>query len=122
MHERSLMKALLAQVDAIRVQHRAQKVSEVRVEVGPLSGVEPVQLATAFEEMALGTPCATAAFIIDEVGLLARCLDCHTEFEVVGFEFLCPECAGQVQVICGDSLQLISVGLELEHVAKEETT
>jgi hydrogenase nickel incorporation protein HypA/HybF len=105
MHERSLVQSLLKQVDAIRRQHDAKHVSEVRVEVGPLSGVEPLLLAAAFEQL------AGAKLTIDEVALLAECQSCGREFELNDFDFHCPSCRGNVRVTRGDEFLLVSVSL-----------
>jgi hydrogenase nickel incorporation protein HypA/HybF len=111
MHERSLVKSLLRQVDAIRRQHDANHVSEVRVEVGPLSGVEPLLLAAAFEQLAAESAVAGAKLVIDEVALLADCRPCGREFELGNFDFRCPTCRGNVRVTRGDELLLVSVSL-----------
>lgn len=119
MHERSLIHALLRQVDSIRCQHDAVSVTEVRVEVGPLSGVEPLLLATAFEQLAPRNNAAGAKLFIDEVRLLAKCNSCNREFEVEDFVFLCPMCGGGVRVVRGDELQLVSVSLQSREPTQE---
>jgi hydrogenase nickel incorporation protein HypA/HybF len=111
MHERSLVQSLLKQVDAIRRKHDAKHVSEVRVEVGPLSGVEPLLLEAAFEQLASESPVAGAKFVIDEVALLAECQPCGCEFELSSFDFRCPTCRGSVRVTRGDEFLLVSVSL-----------
>lgn len=114
MHERSLVKTLLKQVEEILRQHDAEQVTEVRVEVGPLSGVEPLLLSTAFEQLAPKSTAAGASLVIDEVALLGDCKSCGCEFEVNDFVFRCPTCGGNVRVIRGDELQLVSVTLEAD--------
>jgi len=111
MHEQSLVKNLLKHVDDIRRQHDAEHVTKVCVEVGPLSGVEPLLLAAAFEQLAPGGTAASATLVIDEVALLAQCESCDLEFEVGDFVFRCPTCRGNVKVIRGDDFQLVSVSL-----------
>ena len=112
MHERSLINALLRQVEKLRRDHGAGSVSEVRVEVGPLSGVEPLLLATAFEQLASASNLSDAKLVIDEVPLRAVCKFCDREFEVQGFVFRCPACGQNVRVIRGDEFQLVSVSLQ----------
>lgn len=119
MHERSLVRELLRQVDAIRLQHEAERVSEVRVRVGPLSGVEPLLLASAFEELVADSRAAGASLVIDEVPLLAVCKLCDRQMEVTDFVFRCRNCDGNVHVTQGDEFELISVSLS-ESVAAEE--
>ena len=112
MHEQSLIKSLLTKVDAIRRQHDAEHVTEVRVEVGPLSGVEPLLLTNAFEQFAPASTAIGATLVIDEVSLLARCDLCSCEFELSDFIFRCPTCNGNVKVLRGDEVQLVSVSLQ----------
>ena len=111
MHEQSLVRNLLRQVDEIRRQHDADRVTEVRVEIGPLSGVEPLLLASAFELLKQGTTAVTAILVIDEVSLLARCDACIIQFEVNDFVFRCPKCDGNVIVTGGDELVLVSISM-----------
>lgn len=111
MHEQSLVRALLKQVDEIRREHDAEQVTEVRVEVGPLSGVEPMLLAAAFEQLAPESTAAGAKLMIDEVALIAKCTSCDYEFEVSDFVFRCPTCGENVRVIHGDEFQLVSASL-----------
>ena len=87
-------------------------VSEVRVEIGPLSGVKPIQFAAAFEELVVAGWASRAQLVIDEVALLAECRACNRAFEVNEFVFRCPTCRGNVHVTRGDAVQLVSVSLQ----------
>ena len=111
MHEQSLMKQILRQVDAIRAQHAGEVVSEVRIEIGPLAGVEPLLLEAAFQQLAPQTSAAAARFVIDETPLTAECRSCRQEFEVQEFDFRCPSCGAGVRIVRGDELRLISITL-----------
>ena len=111
MHERSLVKRLLRQVEAICEPLDAECVTEVRIEVGPLSGVEPLLLQSAFEQLAFETAASEANLLIDEVPLRAKCTACGCDFEVGDFVFRCPDCGGNVRIIQGDEIQLVSVSL-----------
>ena len=106
------MKALLRQVEELRLDHGAGNVTEVRVEVGPLSGVEPLLLATAFEQLVSASTLSEAKLVIDEVPLQATCESCDCQFEVQRFVFRCPTCGQNVRVIRGDQFQLVSVSLQ----------
>ena len=119
MHEQSLVRALLKQVEEIRREHDAEHVTEVYVEVGPLSGVEPLLLATAFEQLSPKSSVTGAKLVIDEVALLAQCDSCSCEFEVSDFVFRCPTCGGNVRVLRGDAFQLASVSLKSDASIEE---
>lgn len=114
MHEQSLVRNLLKQVDEIRRQHDARCVTEVQVELGPLSGVEPLLLASAFELLKSDTSAASAMLVIDEVRLLAACEPCNNQFEISDFVFRCPTCEGNVKVIRGDEFCLVSISVPEE--------
>lgn len=110
MHERSLAAALLKQVETHAAAHGALRVEEVCVQLGPLAGVEPLLLGTAFEQLAAGSIAAGAILRLHEVPLVARCQDCDREFEVEGFRFHCPTCSSsRTQLIQGDAVILESI-------------
>jgi hydrogenase nickel incorporation protein HypA/HybF len=119
MHEQSLVRNLLKQVDQIRRENNAQRVVEVRVEMGPLSGVEPSLLANAFDQLCCNDTVKTASLVIAQIDLLAECGSCGEQFEVRDFYFRCPTCGGNVKVLQGDELQLVSVSLESDERTKK---
>lgn len=114
MHEASLVKALLRQVSQVAADHGVSCVDEIRVQIGPLAGVEPLLLQSAFERIAPQTVAAAARLLIQEVPLEGCCQACSREFEVLGFRFVCPGCqSGSVLVIRGDALVLESVAFSV---------
>lgn len=118
MHERSLMRALLRQVESLVEEHDGTGVDEIRVQLGPLSGVEPLLLASAFDELSGDGIARGARLSINEVPLAARCLDCGLDFELDAARFRCPVCtSGRTRIKQGDGLVLESVTI----VANEQT-
>lgn len=113
MHEMSLVRALLQQAQAIAWEHGGLAIAEIRVSMGPLSGVEPQLVASAFEMLAPSRPATAAARLsIDTVPLTARCGACNATFEVQRFRFICPACSSSaVRVLQGDAMILESVTL-----------
>ncbi len=108
MHEASLVRSLLNQVTDLARQHGGGSVTEIRVEIGPLAGVEPLLVRSAFEQLVCGTELDDATLVIDEVPLVARCETCG-EFAVDGFRFRCPGCdASRVTVVRGDEFRIAS--------------
>ncbi len=113
MHEFSLVRSLLEQVDRIVVSNHGRTAVEVRVEIGPLSGVEPLLVKEAFTQLVATGRHRDAALVIDEVPLTARCQSCTTEFELEGFHFLCPNCGSRdTSVIRGDEFRLMNVTID----------
>ncbi len=112
MHETSLVQALLRQAAAVLDQHGGAGLEQIRVEIGPLSGVEPLLVASAFDRLVEATACRGAVLVIEEVDLGARCCDCSHEFTIEQYRFVCPACASRaVQVTRGDEFRLLDVTL-----------
>lgn len=107
MHERSLVRSLLRQVEQIAAEHHAEQVTEVTVEIGPLSGVEIELVRSAFDQLA-----GEMRLIIIEAALQIQCLQCDQVSELPGFVFRCRHCdSGRVKVIAGDDFRLVSLTL-----------
>ena len=114
MHEVSLVRSLLEQVDRVVTSQGGRAAVEVRVEIGPLSGVEPLLVKAAFTELAGDSSAGDATLIIDEVPLTARCQSCHAEFELEHFRFVCPHCDSRnTSVVRGDAFRLMSVTVDV---------
>jgi hydrogenase nickel incorporation protein HypA/HybF len=106
MHEISLAKTLLERVDRLAAEHAAAAVEEVRVRVGPLSGVEPGLLSAAFERLAP----AGMKLAIELVPLRACCRDCAGSFDIERCCFRCPRCGStDVEVVEGDGFVLENI-------------
>ncbi len=112
MHESSLIVSLLRQVDELVETHQATRVTEVRLEIGLLSNVEPILLREAFDRLKNGTT-KDAELMIDDIGLKCRCHACSTEFSAEQLKFLCPLCnSNDIAIISGDGVLLVSATLE----------
>lgn len=115
MHEFSFAQKLRQQAAQICREQGAVQCLEVRVQIGPLSGIEPTLLANAFEYLASERETAAPRLVIEQTPLVVRCRECGTESELPDFDFCCGACSGRaVQVIQGDQLQLVSVTVEDE--------
>ena len=110
MHEHSLVHALLEQVERLAGEQGAGEVEEVRVQLGPLSGVEPLLVQSAFEMLAPATIAGQARLVIDEGPLLGQCAHCRHRFEIIDFKFLCPICDSRnIEIKAGDGFVLESI-------------
>ncbi len=113
MHETSLVRSLLNQVEQLRAEHGGTCVTQVEVEIGPLSGVEPLLVREAFERLVQNTAFRDTDLMIQEVPLRATCVDCQAEFVLDAFRFECPNCQSTpVRVTAGDAFRLLNVTLE----------
>lgn len=112
MHEESLVRSLLNQVQQLAAANSASTVALVTVDIGLLSGVEPELFRLAFERLAAASLGAGCRLQLRCVPLSLFCLDCAAEFETEETEFLCAACSSpDVVVRGGDSVILDSVTL-----------
>lgn len=113
MHEMSLVRSLLRQVNEIAAQEQAVgEVVKVHVSIGPLSGVEPLLVRSAYEQLAAPAGLGQAELTIEECPLLAVCRDCGASIQIENFDFRCPACdSAAIQVTSGDAFRLLSLTL-----------
>jgi len=114
MHETSLVKSLLKQVEQIMVEHEAISVDSISVEIGPLSGVEAELVRDAFSQLLPTAKLGLPQLQIDEIALQIRCRECGTDSAVDGLTLQCPSCQSrQIQILRGDEFRLIDVSLQV---------
>jgi hydrogenase nickel incorporation protein HypA/HybF len=112
MHERSLVAGLLDQIVREIAPRDPRRVQAVTLEIGEFAGVEPLLLASAFEELAPTVLSPEVRLDWRTVPLRACCESCVQEFSVSQFRFVCPACgASRVRVVAGEELLLVSVEL-----------
>lgn len=113
MHELSLCQNLLDQVTDIAKQHRAEKVVQIIVRIGPLSGVEPKLLESAFDIASVGTVAEQADLLMESQPIKVFCNVCATESEASVNDLTCRQCGDyDTRLISGDELILARVELE----------
>jgi hydrogenase nickel incorporation protein HypA/HybF len=114
MHEQSLVRTILAQVEQLAADHGASAVEEVVVTVGALAGVEPLLLSGAFEMLATGDIFRRAKLTIELEPLVLACASCSETFEPSGFAFACRCCgSGETRAVRGEGVILRNVALRL---------
>jgi hydrogenase nickel incorporation protein HypA/HybF len=121
MHERSVAKALLNHATRICDEQPARKLVEVRVQIGPLSGVDAVLLESAFHQLVCESGHSPVRLIIESTTLLVHCRDCGEESELPEFDFQCGWCHSRsINVVSGDKIQLLSVTVDDDTFAPEQ--
>ena len=129
MHERSLVRSLIAQVnEELRnrgltsdSQRTITHLRGIRLEIGEFSGVEPSLIQLAFDEMAVEAWSHAVELDLEIIPLTAECLTCKTRFRVEAFRFVCSDCHGtNVQIRSGEQMQLVS--LDIEPIGTSEST
>ncbi len=115
MHEDSLVRALLRQVEDLLRQHTAARATRVKVTIGEFSGVEPDLLELAFARQAHATAARGARLNVERVPLTGSCQRCSQSFVIRRFRFVCPSCeSSAVTVTGGEQLILDSVTMETD--------
>jgi hydrogenase nickel incorporation protein HypA/HybF len=116
MHEESLVRSLLHQVEDLAQQHHATEVEDIEVEIGPLSGVEPLLVREAFERLKDGCKWPSCTLTISVVGLMVFCNQCSGESELFNFQFVCTHCGStSLRILSGDAFRLLNVRMQMEN-------
>jgi len=121
MHELSICRALIAQVEGI-ARDRAGRVTAVHVGIGPLSGVEARLLASAYPLAAAGSAVEGSNLEIETAPVRVRCRTCGAEGAAAPNRLLCPACGDwRTELMSGDEMLLLRVELEIDDPMPQET-
>lgn len=113
MHELAVCQGLMGEVNRIAARERAERVTLIRLSIGPLSGVEARLLRDAFPIAAAGSVAERAELQIEEQPVRVRCLACGAESDALANRLVCGECGGyRTQLLSGDEMLLTSLELE----------
>jgi hydrogenase nickel incorporation protein HypA/HybF len=113
MHELSICQALMEQVERVAAEQRARRIVSVTLRIGPLAGVEPALLESAFPLASAGTLAADSRLVVERSAVRVRCRECGAESEAQSTRLLCGGCGQwRVEVLAGEELLLVSVELE----------
>ena len=113
MHERSLVRSLLRQVQALAAEHPTNRVVSIKVRIGEFSGVEPELLHSAYLEMVEHSSVRGAELAIERVSLEAVCDQCSKLFAVENYHFQCPHCGSlRLTIHGGEEMLLDSISME----------
>jgi len=113
MHELSICQSLLSQLEALAAQHHSTQIYQVRLQIGPLAGIDTKLLQHAFPLAVAGTIAQYAQLHIEQSPIMVKCRDCKTESNAQINKLICGNCGSwQVQLISGDELLLESVELD----------
>jgi len=114
-HELSICQALIEQVEAVAREQGAVQVVQVRIGIGPLSGVEPQLLEQAFLLARAGSIAASARLLIDHLPIRVSCRQCGQETGAEVANLACGNCGDwHTQLVSGDEMLLSRVELVRE--------
>lgn len=107
MHEMSLAENILQIVEGAALDQGLQRVTEVRLEIGTLSGVEPEALRLCLEIVFKGSLAEEARVELIEIVGKGWCLSCQTEVTLHALYDPCPQCGKHpVQVTGGSEMRV----------------
>lgn len=119
MHELAVCQALIDQVENIAREQISNeepqsnetiKVLTVKVQIGPLSGVEAPLLQHAYPLAIAGTIAEDSVLEIEELPIKVRCQTCGAETEATANRLICGECGDyRTELISGDEMLLASI-------------
>jgi hydrogenase nickel incorporation protein HypA/HybF len=112
MHEYSLAQALVERVEREARARGATAVHRLTVRIGPLSGVEPDLLVTAYDHLRLGTLCAGAELVLAGEDVVWQCEACGVAL-VPGQALCCRDCGLPARLAGGDALVLERIEMEV---------
>lgn len=110
MHEISIAGAIIDSVLDTAKKNNAKKVSEVFIEIGELTALNPQQLKFIFKTITIGTSAEDARYNIQVIAPLISCKKCSYNGPIGFFEKLhfflpvikCPRCGDiEIDIIAG---------------------
>ncbi len=110
MHEISLVRSLISQVQCAAEPSMPGGIQSIRVRMGALAGVEPLLVQAAFDAMKTSAGMPNCELIIEVQELRAHCQHCGIDFSVLDFVFRCPDCrSSSVRITQGDQFRLVNI-------------
>jgi hydrogenase nickel incorporation protein HypA/HybF len=116
MHELGICQALISQVEDIAVQ-RAAWARQVHVSIGPLSGIEPQLLESAYPLACAGTRAEGSQLAIEHTDVHVRCRSCGAETVAAPNRLVCGTCGDwHTDLLAGDELLLLRIELDTQQM------
>lgn len=113
MHELSIAQSIVEIVEEEAIKNNVSNVTEVEIEVGTLSGIEPDALEFAWEVANMDGVAKGSKLNIRKIQAHARCSECKNEFDVENFFEACPRCGNAwFDVIRGREMKIIAIVAE----------
>lgn len=101
MHELSLAMSVAEIIETEMRRRPGSRLKSVEIEVGDLSGVEPVTFETAMNSVLASSGYAGAVCRLIHVAGRASCLDCGEDFAATGRWPSCPRCSSARCIVTG---------------------
>jgi hydrogenase nickel incorporation protein HypA/HybF len=113
MHELSMVSSIYDVINDKIKEYGVQKVKQVKLVVGELTGVEDMTMKACFEMYVEATPVEGAELIIKRVPIKVRCRVCGNEYETDIPFSECAVCKNKsIKIISGKELYIDSLEVE----------
>jgi hydrogenase nickel incorporation protein HypA/HybF len=114
MHELSIALSILDVAAEEAERQGGGRVAAIHLRLGPLSGVVPDALRSAYDLAREGSPLAAAELLIEEVPLVVYCPACSAEVAPPSVQQLCcPACGTPTpDVVRGRELEVVALEVE----------
>ncbi|HUX94765.1 MAG TPA: hydrogenase maturation nickel metallochaperone HypA [Bacteroidales bacterium] len=113
MHELSVVQNIINIVSLELERNGGSRVSEVKLEIGRLSGIEFGSLDFALKHLTRGSIIESAEISVEKPEGVARCNECHNEFKMDDFIGCCNLCNSvNLEIIKGRELRVKSITIE----------
>jgi len=117
MHELAVCQDIMQQVTQLAARHKAKSVSLIRLQIGPLSGIEAPLLETAFTIARAGSIAEYARLAIETLAVKVYCPECASESVVSADNLCCAQCGNwQTRLLQGDEMILRQVEMDMDDV------
>lgn len=114
MHELAITDNIIRIASEEAEKHKVNKVVEIRIEVGELTGLIPSCIQYYFDIASKGTLVEGAKLSINKIPVSVRCSDCSHEEEVAkNISYTCTSCGGyNIKIVRGNEFLIQSLEVE----------
>lgn len=113
MHELAMVESIYDIIIDKLKEYGANRVTQVRLVVGELTGVEDMTMKACFEMYVEATPAAGAKLVIKRVPIKVQCRVCGNEYETSIPFSECAVCKNKnIKIISGKELYIDSLEVE----------
>ncbi len=111
MHELSIALSIVDMATETAEREGSGRIVAVHLRLGPVSGVVPEALVSAFELARAGSPLENAELVVERVPLVTYCPTCEAERTPVSLQQLCcPVCAAPTpRIVRGRELEVTAL-------------
>ncbi len=105
----SIVKTVLQEIDT----RDLKTVTKIGLRIGVLTDIVPDSLQFGFKAITKDSVLADTDLLIETIPVKGSCKECHSDFEVVEFVFICPSCSSnKIDMNQGNELEIAYIEAE----------